>query len=449
MRFPVPRVILLVSALLAVVPAAASAKPAPYPKVKSVSPLRVSVGQTMTLRGSGFRSGKARNTVVFKRNGKPAIFVRSARSTKSKLRLVVPAKLLAFLTTKATVPQPTRFRLRVLALRFSKSFTSTKLSPLVVPPGTTAPGTVAPGGPGTPHGGTPAPAPVPPTPYQRCEAAAAAAPKVDSDADGLLNGAERSAGTDACNADSDGDGMLDGYEWDSARDLNGFANPYPGKRPWPNPLDPGDANYDFDGDGLTLAQEYALWSKFSNGFPVIAYSDGTQNSGGTMPANTSARVLLDLDGDGNLTDDERDADGDGLSNVVEDNYRGTQGWWQAMYKDEKPYTARPFIEPDPLLRDSDGDGIPDGADDQDVDGYDNFVEMQISREQSGLRTQPFNPCLPNPHALTCSRYAPFESAWAPFDGSQSIGDAIPFLWPRPAAQPATGGWDGDGGRQGP
>ena len=35
--------------------------------------------------------------------------------------------------------------------------------------------------------------------------------------------------------------------------------PYPGKRPYPNPLDPSDADTDFDGDVLPLTDEHKLW----------------------------------------------------------------------------------------------------------------------------------------------------------------------------------------------
>ena len=77
---------------------------------------------------------------------------------------------------------------------------------------------------------------------------------------------ETSIGTDPCNSDSDSDGVEDGYEYQSARDLNddeyqGDPNqvlPYPGKRPYPNPLF-ADANIDYDGDSLTLAEEQSLW----------------------------------------------------------------------------------------------------------------------------------------------------------------------------------------------
>ena len=40
--------------------------------------------------------------------------------------------------------------------------------------------------------------------------------------------------------DTDGDSMTDGWEYYAAKDLNVKAVPYPGKRPFPNPLDPSD-----------------------------------------------------------------------------------------------------------------------------------------------------------------------------------------------------------------
>jgi hypothetical protein len=95
----------------------------------------------------------------------------------------------------------------------------------------------------------------------------------------------------------------------------------------------------------------------------------------------------------------------------------------------------------------------DGADDQDHDGYDNFTEMERSRLQIGLRVQPYNPCLPNPHSATCGRYIPFLNPWPPFDGTQTaadpsngiVGDEIPFRYPRPTIPSGANQWDGTGG----
>jgi hypothetical protein len=432
MRLPVPRLLLLACALLAVllVPASAMAKSTKrtYPVIKKVTPLKIAVGDKLTIKGTGFKAGKGKNTVVFKRDGKPSVFVKSGLSTKKKIYVTVPDKLAAFLGSDSEgAAVPTRFRLRVLASRFSKHFTSAKLSPVVKPKS---------GSSSTPAGT-----------YQECQDKAKANPDADVDADGLTNGTELAYGVDPCTADTDHDGMLDGYEFFSAKDLNGAALPYPGTRPWPNPLDGSDVNYDFDGDGLTVTEEYRLWKGLGGAFPVVIYSDGTQQTGGVVPASTPALQALDLDGDAKLTDDERDADGDGLSNVVEFKFRGIQAWWDGAYPREPSYKWAVFYTLDPAVADTDGDGVPDGADDQDHDGYDNFSEMERSRLDTGLRVQPYNPCLPNPYSISCGRYHPFVGSWPPWDDdhSQAVGDEVPFIWPRPSPASGLNPWDGTGG----
>ena len=44
----------------------------------------------------------------------------------------------------------------------------------------------------------------------------------------------------------------------------------------------------------------------------LLYSDGTQNSDGGPKPVPASKPWLDIDGDGSLSDDERDVDGDGL-----------------------------------------------------------------------------------------------------------------------------------------
>jgi IPT/TIG domain len=450
--------VLAVASLLAPAVANAASKKKPvYPTISSISPRKLSISEKLTIKGTHLSSGKAKSSVAFYRPGKPVVFVKADSSTSTKVVVTLPTKLAGLLAQREGLGVPTQLRLRVVATKMSKSWTKNSRSPVVIP----LPGAEA--APGTEAAAQQAAA----LAYKNCQEQAVAAPAADADADGLANGTELQYSLDPCVADTDGDSLSDGYEFWSAVDLNGAAVPYPGKRPWPNPLDPTDINYDFDGDGLHLWQEYKLWKASNTGFPLTQYSDGTQNTGGTQPVTTAAQRYLDIDGDGNLTDEERDFDGDGLSNMVEFNYTGTQHWWKTFnwhYKPhgpsstgladyiEPPYELRAFSDLDPTDPDTDGDTIPDGADDQDNDGWSNFVEMQLSRGRSGYRVQPFNPCLPDPHARTCSRWLPTEGTkFPPFDvvdpstGATSgmKDDAIPFAWYEPVNYTA---WVADGSR---
>ncbi len=438
--------VLAVASLLAPAVANAASKKKPvYPTISSISPRKLMIGEKLTIKGAHLSAGKAKSSVAFYRAGKPVVFVKADSTTSSKLVVTVSTKVGALLAQRDGLGVATQLRLRVVATKMSKSWTKNSRSPVVSP----IPGAEA--APGTPASAQQAAA----LAYKTCQEQAAAARGGDEDADGLTNGTELQYNLDPCTADTDGDSISDGYEFWSAVDLNGAATPYPGKRPWPNPLDPTDINYDFDGDGLRLWQENKLWKASGGGFPLTEYSDGTQNTGGTQPVTTVAQRYLDLDRDGNLTDDERDFDGDGLSNMVEFNYTGTQAWWKTIdwhYKPhgpaatgavsyvEPPYEQRAFSDPDAVDPDSDGDGILDGADDQDNDGWSNFVEMQLARARSGYRVQPFNPCLPDPHARVCSRWIPSEGTrFPPYDIVDSVtnatsgmpGDAIPFAWYAP------------------
>jgi hypothetical protein len=415
-----------------------------YPVITRVTPMKVGVGDLLTIKGKGFRSGKNKNTVVFKRFGQRAIFVKAEAATSTKITLHVPLKLQAYMELQGDQPVPSVFAVRIIAKRFGKKFTSRKLSPTVGPAGS----------------GITAPGVTPLSAYEQCLAAAQANPSGDEDKDSLANDLEKRVGTDPCRADSDTDGMSDGWEYESAIDLNSRALPYPGKKPWPNPLDPTDLNSDFDGDGLRAWQEFAAWqyvgSPFSADGSLARYSDGTQNTGGpVLTAGNPSLQALDLNSDGNLTDDERDADGDGLSDMVEFNNHGVQAYWGALYKDEKPYTERVFAEPNALDPDSDGDGILDGADDQDVDGYDNFTEMELARGRTGLFVQAYNPCLPDPYSITCSRWIPLDpgTVWPPFDDQHRqdwLGSVVPLTWPgATVAQSGQTYWNGGQGQQGP
>ncbi|HXE44671.1 MAG TPA: hypothetical protein VN635_05690 [Conexibacter sp.] len=381
----------------------------PLPTITGVKPLRVAIGGTLTIVGRNFVAGKHRDTVVFFRHGVPAVFLRASTATKTRMTVKLTAKLGQYLAARNDGSKaPTRFRLRVLTQRFGARFTPAKLSPLISAARTTSDG----------GGGSPS-APL-------CTLASArAAPTADADGDGLTNALELSIGTDPCTRDTDGDGITDGYEYEAALDYNSRALPFPGKRPYPNALDPSDANTDYDGDGLTMADEYAAWVLYGHSSFPIDYSDGTQSSGGPQ-AVTPQTAWEDMNGDGFITDDEKDVDGDGLTNWDEAHGRMQPAWWGSAFPSEPAYIltykATNWLDPD-----SDGDGLPDGADDVDHDGYTNAQEV----ERGPYWVQPFNPCLPDPTSPTCSLHPPFDNPYPPFrPGDMRPGESIPLVWPR-------------------
>ena len=467
---------------------ASARKKAKPPVVTRVAPMHVAIGQKLEIRGRHFRAGRNKNSVVFRRDGGKAIFVKADVGTKKLLRLTVPSKLKAALATRNGAPMPTRFRLRVLAKRFGTRFTKASRSPIVGPE-------------------------LPPTPATPPRAAASG----DCDGDGVTNGIETdddsdllddntelSYKTDGCKADSDGDSVTDGYEVQSARDLNDdeyqlaqSVLPYPEKRPYPNALF-ADSSVDYDGDSLSLGEEFSLWKAYRdhNGLDPLIYSDGNQYSiydrdgaghrpgsprrdpfakhaeflgwaGGagyltvTWEGSTydlrdfnhdhalsstrevngvapeyyfSEQHYYDYDTDSKLSDDERDEDADGLTNFDEAHGRMTQGYWSGCYTEGAfgvQYAGTDIVDPD-----TDGDGVRDGADDQDHDDLVNIAEMSrnaatghpIVTECDGGsapdhdpagpgRVNPFNPCLPSTAARTCSRHPGIGGSAAPFDDS--------------------------------
>jgi hypothetical protein len=157
---------------------------------------------------------------------------------------------------------------------------------------------------------------------------------------------------------------------------------------------------------------------------------------------------LDYDHNGWLSDDERDEDADGLTNWAELHGYSTPDWWRSIYSRENPYLIT-YAGTSATDNDSDGDGVLDGADDQDHDDYPNLVEQSrvaISSPPHGFdppkldkalasndpsvadprggsypdisygRVQPFNPCLPWAGSRTCPTRHPVDKPYAPYDG---------------------------------
>jgi hypothetical protein len=426
MRLPVPRLVLLAIALLALIPAsanAASKKSSPYPVVTTVTPAKLGIGDVMTVTGKNFRKGKNKNTVVFKRDGGRAIFVKAPDATTTKIGVTVPAKLLPFLLKSKGKRTFTRFRIRVLAKRFAKSFTPKSKSPMI--------------GPDAIGGGT----------KDDCDGDKIKN-KVDTDDDNDLipDTLEATLGTDPCKRDTDGDGESDGWEYYSALDRNGNAKPAPFARPYPNPLDGKDADIDHDGDGLTDIQEYSAWASFGGNKLPLSYSGGNPASAGRArpPAN---QAYMDRDGNGFLSDFERDADGDGIPNMDEggskDEARITKsqandnpnyydfGLFTLAYiklamtltKDDQPkcegINQIPFycldsmdegsitvekVDPlDWLSADTDGDGIRDDQDDQDHDDVPNITEylQEIASPFKDRKYRQLDACVPNSDSRFC------------------------------------------------
>ena len=107
---------------------------------------------------------------------------------------------------------------------------------------------------------------------------------------------------------------------------------------------------------------------------------------------------FDLDGDGWLSDDERDEDADGLTNYDETHGRMTPGVLAAATDSESRYPST-YAGTKLDDADTDGDGVRDGADDQDHDDLPNMMELSrfaasqlLERHRHGKR------CTIDPHA---------------------------------------------------
>ena len=202
------------------------------------------------------------------------------------------------------------------------------------------------------------------------------------------------------------------------------------------------ANYDKYQNFLAWAQnngysnivlhDDSRWFDYGAGWHPYSILDLDRN--GTVDA--SEQTTLDANGDGYLSDDERDEDADGLSNFDEIRGRMTPDYWTACYSKEPAYTIS-YAGTDPANPDTDGDGIRDGADDQDHDDVPNLMELSrmaashlddtdnkvdgtitgggpqckedkdlkpdVQRHPDAFgKVNPFNPCDPDPQSRTCA-----------------------------------------------
>jgi hypothetical protein len=204
----------------------------------------------------------------------------------------------------------------------------------------------------------------------------------------------------------------------------------------------------------------------------LTYSDGTQFTGGKTLA-TGTLAWLDTDGDGYLSDDEKDVDQDYLTNF-EETHGPLSGpnWWNQWIAEDRNKCNSSYIEseyPGPKYEgldftnpDTDGDGVVDGRDDTDHDGYSNWFEAwrpgmvaarasqstgvfsghwcqtYVSTAHSGdpapaatptvnalARVQPFNPCKPT-YSEYCHRYPPFGDYEPTEDWQSPVRGTLPL-----------------------
>jgi len=63
------------------------------PTITRVSPLKLGVGDVLTIRGRNFVPGKNRNYVIFQRPRARAVFVKADKGTTRMLKVTLPARL--------------------------------------------------------------------------------------------------------------------------------------------------------------------------------------------------------------------------------------------------------------------------------------------------------------------------------------------------------------------
>ena len=488
------RAALVAAALL--VPAVAgtsTAYAAKAPVVKKITPKHVSVGETLTIHGKHFRRGLNKNTVAFKRPGAKAVFVKAEKGTAKLLKVKLPKRLEKVLVVTNGTPTPTRLSIRVISTKFGKRFTSKRLSPIVgaeKPPAPPKPPTVDPDADCDGDGSKNAL-----DADDDNDLLADTLEKsllldscnVDSDRDGVEDGYEyRSAlnlnddehqapnistpypakrpypnpldGTDT-NTDHDGDTLTlsDEYRlWKytigkgAARTLTPLT--YSAGEQFSRRVSGGAP--DLPATGYDKQAEFRAWAAGAGYLNVKLVDVGTTVAdpswGDDWWAPGASFDIRDFDRDGDnaetatyydrdnndrLDDAERDEDADGLSNQWESTGCLTRGYWDALYdKETKYYLGYAPVRLDD--EDSDGDGVRDGADDQDHDDVPNVMECSRVRAVGGGGfdpdtadpttfsgrprqgfVNPFNPCLPHINSRTCKQYVEVGGggAWAPFN----------------------------------
>jgi IPT/TIG domain len=481
---------LLVPAIAGTAPAdAAKRKKKRSPVVTSISPKNVFVGEKLTIRGRHFRRGVNKNTVAFKRKGAKVMFVKADKGTSKMLSVTLPKRLEKILVVENGTPVPTRLQVRVLSSRFGKRFTKLSKSPVVgpeKPPAPPKPKEVDPNGDcdgdkvlnrndSDDDNDLLADDLEISMKLDPCNA--------DHDADGVSDGYEFASaqdlnddeitnvpyprklpypnpldGTDA-GTDHDGDALtlkdeFDLWQFVGQRWLEPLSYSAGEQYSWFAGGGAGPRTPSLAADGYDKQTAFMQWA-WGTGYGMVALATV---GGNTVPddighedwfGTRTPYDIRDMDrdgfepheatyydnGNGLLNDAERDEDADGLSNWAETVGCMTRKYWDELFDGETPYPlqygAVRLDDPD-----SDGDGVRDGADDQDHDDVPNMMECSrilasgMPEDPADLETppagrpwkgfvNPFNPCMPHTKSRTCNRIVSISSPWAPFNADES------------------------------
>jgi hypothetical protein len=482
------------------------------PVVKRITPKRVFVGETLTIYGRHFRRGINKNTVAFKRRGAKAMFVRAEKGTTKMLKVTLPKRLEKVLVVRNGTPTPTRLQVRVLAARFGKRFTARSKSPLVgpeKPPAPPAPPTVDPDADCDGDGQVnrvDADNDNDLLPDTLETSLRLDSCSVDSDGDGVEDGYEYQSardlnddehqnpnqylpypekrpypnaldGTDA-GTDHDGDSLTlkeeyllwrytlkagapralaaltysAGEQFTLSTRAGGVGRRTPSQPAagyakqtafltWA--AQAGYANVYLANIGASLGDPQSTWWAARTSYDI---RDANRNGA----VSNDERYYYDFGSgyrDGMLDDAERDEDADGLSNFAETRGCMNRKLWDELFKFETRYPLS-YAGTDLDDADTDGDGIRDGADDQDHDDVPNVMECNrllaagIDDDANGVLDEdprdatvpragltatgfinPFNPCLPHRASRTCRQYLE-GTPWAPFNPK----DKYYFIW---------------------
>jgi hypothetical protein len=480
------------------------------PVVTRITPKNVSVGETLTISGHHFRRGLNKNTVAFKRRGAKAVFVTAEKGTTKMLRVTLPKRLEKILVVKNGTPTATRLQIRVLAAKFGKRFSKRSASPIVGPEKPPAPPKPADVDPNADCDGDGVINRVDSDDDNDLLTDALEKSlrldecNVDSDRDGIEDGYEYQSAKDLnddedqnpntylpypakkpypnpldktdANTDHDGDSLTLEQEYHLWKYSVAHGEPRTLERLSYSAGEQYSKSTRAGGTGVRtptlLADGYDKQAAFidwasHNGYlnvslanigtdvfdaqsPWYAPRDPVADTFDIRDANrnhvvTAAERLYYSNSDPYLDDAERDEDADGLSNFDETRGCMSRELWDGLYKDEKPYPLS-YAGTDLDDPDSDGDGVLDGADDQDHDDIPNLMECSRSlaanlgfdsRAATNARSplpasgwvNPFNPCLPHLASRTCLVFIDVsETPFAPFDDTKRNAGKYYFIW---------------------